>query len=340
MKYQSVYKKKQKSYLFTLMFGVCLIVILFLLSLCYGSYRTTPLDVIYALIDSETNQQVYTIVSLSRFPRLIASMFVGASLSVAGVVYQELFSNKMASPDILGVSAGAGVGASISIYYGLNFILTSIISFVGGVCSVLLTIYVSKLFKKKNNDNYSLIMAGIIISGLMNSFLGLFKYLSNDSQLASITFWLLGGFYHISYNQLVYAIPIIVFGILVLYSIRWKIVMLRGGDKDAYSHGVNAKFIRAICIFFTTVITATSICISGTIGWVGLAIPNLMRILVNNDGKKLIPLSIVYGMVFMMICDLLARSITNTEIPIGILTGIIGVIMFVIVLLFQSKKVN
>ena len=208
----------------------------------------------------------------------------------------------------------------------------------GGVASVSLTVASSKLFGKNDSTSVSLILAGIVVGGLMNSLLGLFKYLSNDSQLSSITFWLLGGFYNTSYQQLAVAAPLIIFGIAVLFLLRWKIVMLRSGDNDAYAHGINAKLLRKICIIITTVVSSVSICISGTIGWIGLAIPNLMRLLVHNDGKKLMSLSIVYGVLFAEICDLLSRTITNTEIPVGIISGFIGAIMFILVLLIQTKR--
>lgn len=172
----------------------------------------------------------------------------------------------------------------------------------------------------------------------MNSLLGLFKYLSNDSQLSSITFWLLGGFYNTNCRQLELAFPLIVLGIIILFLFRWEIVMLRSGDIDAYTHGINAKFLRRSCIIITTIITSVAICISGTIGWIGLAIPNLMRLLVQNDGRKLMPLSIVYGILFTEICDLLARTITKTEIPVGIISGFIGAVMFILVLLIQAKR--
>ena len=183
-----------------------------------------------------------------------------------------------------------------------------------------------------------LILAGICVGGLINSLLGLFMYLSNYAQLASSTFWLLGGFYNTTYRQLAVAAPIIIIGIIVLFLLRWKIVMLRSGDSDAYTHGINARLLRKTCIIITTIVTSVSICISGTIGWIGLAIPNLMRLLVQNDGRKLMPLSIVYGILFTVICDLLARTITNTEIPVGIISGFLGAIMFILVLFVQAKR--
>lgn len=334
----ALYKRNQRRYYILLSAGIVLCVTVFIVSLCSGNYKTTPADVINALLNPEGNSQVYKIILKSRLPRLLGAVLVGAALSVSGLTYQELFSNRMASPDILGVSSGAGVGASISIFFGFSFLLTGLFAFVGGIASVILTILASRLFGKNKGDTAALILSGIVVGGLMNSMLGLFKYLSNDSQLSSITFWLLGGLYNTSYSQLAIASPVILVGLIILFLLRWKIVMLRAGDLDAYTHGVNAKALRRICIAVTTIITSVSICISGTIGWIGLAIPNLMRLLVRNDGRKLIPLSLVYGIFFTEMCDILARSLTKTEIPIGIITGILGAILFVVVLLIQNKR--
>lgn len=333
---REVYQKNQRKYIALLMVGVALSLFVFCFSLCSGNYQTPFPDVVQAVLHPRQSPQVYSIIFLSRLPRLIGSIFVGAALSVAGLVYQELFSNRMASPDILGVSAGASVGASISIFLGLSFSLTSLFAFVGGIAAVSLTVVVSGLFTKRGSA--SLILAGIVVGGLMNSLLGLLKYLSNDAQLSTITFWLMGGFYNTNYRQLSIACPIICVGLIALYLMRWKIVMLRGGNADATFHGINAKAVRHTCVAITTVITATSICISGTIGWIGLAIPNLMRLLVHNDGRKLLPLSLVYGALFTELCDLLARSITNTEIPVGIISGLLGAVMFVSVLMIQMKR--
>lgn len=334
----NIYKKSQQHYWFLLATGIALASVIFIVSLCMGNYKTTPVEVLVTLLHPETSPQIYKIITRSRLPRLLASVLVGAALSVAGLTYQDIFSNRMASPDILGVSAGAGVGASISIYFGFAFLCTSFCAFAGGVLAVFLTVVSSKLFGKGDRTSASLILAGIVVGGLMNSLLGLFKYLSNDSQLASITFWLLGGFYNTNYRQLAIAAPVIISGIVILFLLRWKIVMLRSGDCDAYAHGINAKLLRRTCIIITTIITSISICVSGTIGWIGLAIPNFMRLLVQNDGRKLMPLSIAYGILFAQICDLLARTITNTEIPVGIISGFIGAIMFIVVLLIQEKR--
>ena len=335
-----VYRKNKRNYLIILIFGIVLALFVFCSSLCIGNYHTTISDVINAILHPQENQSVYKIITLSRLPRLLGAILVGTSLSVSGVVYQELFNNRMASPDILGVSSGASVGASISIYFGLGFALTGLFAFIGGVIAVVCTIFLAKLFGGSKRQTIALVIAGIVVGGLMSSVLGLFKYLSNDAQLSSITFWLLGGLYNTTYSQLIIAGPIIIVGVVILMMLRWRILMLRNGDFDASLHGINTKATKYTAIAIATIITALSICISGTIGWVGLAIPNLMMLVCNNDEKRLMPLSIVYGILFLEIADLLARTLTNTEIPVGVITGFLGAVIFIIVIIIQKAMVR
>ena len=248
----------------------------------------------------------------------------------------------MASPDILGVSAGAGCGASIAILLGYVFSITSIFAFIGGILAVSITIILSNTFWKKEDNSISLILSGIVMSGLLNSIMGIIKYIANDAQLSTITFWLLGGFYNVNWNQLLICTPVICGGLTILYLFRWKIVMLRHGDDDAIIHGINPKIVKIWCIMIATIVTSVAVCMSGTIGWIGLAIPNLIRLLVQNDGKHLFPLSIIYGALFMEVCDLIARCITNTEIPVGIISGLLGALLFIIVIIIEKtrRKIN
>ena len=317
--------------------GILLLTTVICFSLVCGNYETSIKDTIQAILNPVDNLKVYKIIVLSRVPRMIAALFVGAALSVAGLVYQDIFLNRMASPDLLGVSAGAGCGASCAIIMGLGFSLVGVMSFVGGIIAVMLTLTVSTLFGR-TNKSIALILSGIVIAGLMNSLLGFFKYVSSDTQLATITFWLLGGFNNVTYKQLMIVIPVIIIGLIVLYLLRWKILMLRNGDLDAKVHGINATPLRYTVIVVSTIITALSVCISGTIGWIGLAIPNLMRIFVKNDSKRLMPLTIIYGMVFTATCDLLARTLTKSEIPVGILAGALGAFLFIVILIVRRKQ--
>lgn len=334
------YKKENQFYILLVTIGILSLVAFVIISLCVGNYKTSISEVFNALFYPDKHPQVYNIVILSRLPRLLGAILVGAVLSVSGLVYQEIFANKMASPDLLGVSSGAGVGASIAIYYQIPFVFVGFFSFSGGVIAVFFTILIAKLFSETRNKSITLILSGIIVGGFMNSLIGLFKYLANDTQLSSITFWLMGGFYNITYEQLLFGIPIIVAGISVLMLLRWKVVLLKNGDDDAQLHGINSKITRLLIVCVTTIITSIAICMSGTISWIGLAVPNLIRIIVKNDGKKLMPLCLIYGALIMVVCDLIARTLVNTEIPVGIIAGIIGTLIFVFILIVQKRKHN
>ena len=327
----------QSHYHIYLTVGISLVVLCCMLSLCLGNYPTSPGTVIQSVLHPEFHANVLNILVLSRLPRLIASLTVGAALSTAGLVYQEIFSNSMASPDILGVSAGAGCGAAFSIMRGYSFLMTGMFAFFGGLLAVGLTMTVAALFYRSSRS-VSLILGGIVIGGMMNSFLGFMKYTSDVQQLTSITFWLLGGFDRVQYHQLIVAVPLILMGLLILYKLRWRVLMLRNGDEDASNHGIEAVRLRRFVIILSTVITALSICLSGTVGWIGLAIPNLMRLLSPCCSTHLMSLTIVYGMAFTSACDLAARTLSPTEIPVGVLTGSLGAILFITVLILKKRE--
>ena len=331
------YKKEKIKYILLLCFGVFFILIGMILTISIGNYHTTLRETFNAIINPDENEQIFNIIIYSRMPRMLGSLLVGAALSVSGYCYQSIFKNKMASPDLLGVSAGSSVGAVIAILSGLSYAFISVFSFVGGIISVVITVTISSLFKN-DNKSVSLLLSGIVISGLMNSFVGLAKFIADDSVLVSITYWLLGGFTNVRYEQLCIAGPIIVLCVILLVLLRWKITILQNNDADAISHGINVKRTRFIIIVFATIATAISVSISGTIGWVGLAIPNLINLIVKNDSKKAFVLSAIYGSLFTMICDLLSRTLSNSEIPVGIITGFFGAIIFIVVLVFRRLK--
>lgn len=329
------YDASQNRYIILLIIGFLLLGGLVILSLTSGNYKTSLQDIMQTFINSDSNQQVYNVVIFSRIPRLLAAMIIGAALSVSGLVFQDIFVNHMASPDILGVSSGAGFGASMAIFLGFGYVYVWLFSFIGGILSVCITVLVSSFFRQDAGNSITLILSGIIIGGLMNSAIGLLKFLSNDAQLSSITYWLLGGLYNTNYSQLKIAVPIIAVGILFLYLLRWKIILLRNGTMDARVHGVNAQRIKFVAISLATLITAMSVSVGGNIGWIGLAVPNMMKVVLKDDNKHIMPLVILYGMAFTVLSDLFARTISMSEIPIGIITGIMGSIIFVIVLLVR-----
>lgn len=330
--------EQRRIYRLYLIVGIIINICLIVLNLVKGNFHANISEIFLSLIDPDYNRKIRTIVIYSRIPRLIASILVGISLTIAGFSYQLIFDNRMASPDILGVSQGAGVGASFAILFGLPFAFIGFFSFIGGIVSVFITMLLSEIWNKEKKSNVSMILSGIIVSGFMNSLLGLMKYLSNDVQLSSITYWLLGGFYNVSYTQLsIVFIPILVCTFLLI-AYRWKLVILQHGEKDSVSHGINYRLTRNIIIVISTLITALSVSISGTIGWVGLAIPNIIRVLIHDDDKYVIPLAITYGSAFMMLSDFIARTLTKSEIPIGIITGFLGALLFTITLLIRKRK--
>lgn len=331
-----IYNEARKKFYLFLCVGVLLLVAAVFCSLTKGKIQTSPQKVIRSFFDPESD--IRSIIIYGRLPRLIAAAAIGAALSVSGFVFQSLFVNDMASPDILGVSSGAGLGASMAIWGGFGSVSICLLSFFGGIISVGSTIAVSHIFRKDVGKSLSLILSGIIIGGFMNSAIGLFKFLANDTQLSSITYWLLGGLMGVNWGyQLIAASLIIIIGITVLWPLRWEIIILGNGTEDAQLHGVKVKRITCFCILFATLITAASVSIGGTIGWIGLAIPNMVKVVLKYDNKHAMPLVILYGATFTIFSDFLARKLSNSEIPIGIITGMLGAVIFILVLVVRRK---
>lgn len=314
-----------------------ILIVLFLLSFAFGRYPISPWDVIKILlshvfpIDQTWTDNMNTVVMKIRLPRILAAMMVGGSLSLAGVSFQGLFRNPLVSPDILGVSSGAGFGAALAIL--LNGSQWSIQ--VSAFCFALLAVSISYAISKmvKGNPTLTMILAGMAIASLFGALLSLMKYVADPiDQLPAITYWLMGSLASVGYKGLIYStIPIIV-GMIVLILIRWRFNVLAMGEEEAMALGVDTGKLRAIIIVCCTMITASSVCISGTIGWVGLVIPHVSRVMVGPNHKKLLPISLLMGAVFLLFIDNICRVAASVEIPIGILTAIVGVPFFVYLL--------
>ena len=272
-----------------------------------------------------------------RFPRVLAAIVVGASLSISGVCYQGIFNNPLVSPDFLGVSQGACIGAAIAILFSMSAVFINIFAFVGGIISVIITIFISKIIKYKSNIN--MVLAGIIVGTLMSSVLGFIKFIADpDTELASITYWTMGSFSYIDINVVIISVILVIICSFILYKISWKIDILATSEDEAKILGVNTNLVRRIVIICATILTATSICIAGTIGWVGLIIPHFSRILVGSTNKKLIPISMISGSIFMILVDTMTRTIGNIEMPVSILTGFIGAPCFLLLLYVKRSK--
>ena len=319
-------------------------IVTFIISVTLGRYSISIQDLITLVlckikgIESNLPVNIETVFFSVRLPRIIAAMLIGAALSVAGASYQGVFKNPMVSPDILGASAGAGFGAALGILFSFNIIGIQIISFVFGIVSVTLTYLISSIIGRRSNAILTLILSGMVISTLFQSFLSLIKYVADPtSKLPAITFWLMGSLSSINYKDLMLLIFPIVLGSIPMILLRWKLNVLSFGEEEAKSMGIDTSKIRFIVILSSTIMTSAVVSVSGMIGWIGLVIPHLSRMLVGPNYKKLIPTSMVIGACFLLMVDNLSRSLFSMELPIGILTSMIGAPFF-IYLLMSGKK--
>jgi len=316
-------------FLSILLVGLCL------LSLSWGRYTIPPSDVIGTLLNNSQNEIQHNIIFNLRLPRILATILVGAALAVAGTTYQGIFRNPLVSPDILGVSNGACIGAAIAILMGAGMLGVQTFAFAGGLIAVLLTMNLPRLIQR--DSTIVLVLSGIIVSGFMMASLGLIKYLADpETQLADIVYWQLGSLTKSNYDNLMILAPIIVLATVVLLAMRWRINVLSLGDREAKLIGANIRFERGMMVCAATLLTASAVCLSGTIGWLGLVIPHLARLFIGDNNVKSLPMAALIGAIFLLMVDTLARNLYVQEIPLGILTGFIGAPFFAWVLIKQK----
>ncbi|MFA9466187.1 MAG: FecCD family ABC transporter permease [Velocimicrobium sp.] len=266
-----------------------------------------------------------------RLPRILIALLVGAGLSIAGASLQGLFQNPLVSPDILGVCSGSGFGAALGILLTSGMgVMTSVLSLAFGLISMFLTLFMVR--GKGQAQTMSYILSGIIVTSVFSALTSLIKYVADvNDQLPTITFWLMGSFANTEFNDLKIIILPIVIGIAGLLLLRWQLNILSLGEEEAYSLGVNPQAARIAVILFSTIITAACVMVSGIVGWVGLVIPHISRRLMGVNHKGLLPASMLLGGTFMVIVDSVARNLIAAEIPIGILTALIGAPFFALI---------
>ncbi|QTL97127.1 iron chelate uptake ABC transporter family permease subunit [Iocasia frigidifontis] len=327
-----------------LLIAVFFVVLLLLLSLLMGRYPISIrelFDVLFSriiVVDRSWSVVVETVIFNIRLPRIIVAVLVGMALATSGTAYQGMFKNPMVSPSILGVSAGAGFGAAVAILLSLDIVGIQIFAFLFGILAVSLAFSISRLVSKDNNVSLILVLSGMIVSTLFSSLISLTKYVADpDDKLPAITFWLMGSFSSVGFKDVCTIIGPILLGLISLYLLSWKLNILSFGEEEAQSVGVNTNRLRMIVILSSTLITASAISVSGLIGWVGLIVPHLARMIVGSDHRVLIPTSMLMGGMYLLVVDDLARSIISIEIPIGILTSLIGAPFFVWLLL-KSRR--
>lgn len=265
-----------------------------------------------------------------RLPRVLTALLVGGGLTAAGIAFQALFSNPLATPDILGVTSAASLGAVLGIILSLGTMGIQVFAMVFGLLSILITI---NLVKRDETSMIMLVLAGIIVSSLANALASLLKYTADPmDKLPQITYWLMGSFGRTSYKNLALAGPLILISIFVIYKMRWSLNLLSLSEDEARSLGINVKKTRLIFILAATLITASSVSICGQIGWIGLIIPHLVRLMVGSNNLYTLPLGISFGAGFMVLIEALSRTVSVIELPISILTAIIGAPIFIILM--------
>ena len=265
-----------------------------------------------------------------RFPRILLAILAGAGLSAAGCAFQSLFANPLATPDTLGVASGASFGAALGILMGLRLIGIQTVSLLMGFAAVALTWLCGR---GKGRGLSTVVLAGIMIGSLFTALVSLVKFVADDeSQLPAITYWLMGGLDRANYRTLLYGAPPVVLSIAVLWLLRWRMNLLPLSEEESASSGVNIRALRTVTVLCATVMTASVVSMCGQVGWVGLLIPHMCRMKFGSNHMALIPASVSFGAVFMIAVDTVARSISAAEIPVSILTAIIGAPFFIVLM--------
>ncbi len=336
---QSPYRIHRFSGLLFVVLGLLLVATI-LFSICLGRYPLTVTDLLtYIFTGKSTDPMLPTVLINVRLPRIIGAILVGGALSISGAAYQGLFRNPMVSPDILGVSSGAGFGASIGILMSFTVLGIQAMAFIFGVGAVFLALSVSKAIGKNHDKILMLVLSGMVTAAIFNALVSLTKYIADtDSKLPDITFWLMGTLSRITVAELQIVVPVVLIGIIPILLLGWRLNVLSFGDEEAKALGVNTGRLRFVIICCASLITASVVCIVGLIGWIGLIIPHFARFLVGPNHKVLLPASFLSGSIFILWVDNVARSATTLEIPIGILISLIGAPLFLLFLRKSSKK--
>jgi len=333
------YAKQKKDYTgYILMF---LLISIILISLSLGRYPI-PINILVKLLPSKLlhisrtwHETMETVIFEVRLPRVIAAALVGAALSVSGAVYQGMFRNPLVSPDILGVSAGAGFGAALGIFLSLNIFGIQVLCFVMGILAVIVTFTLSS--QTQSDPTVALVLVGILVGTIFTSAISLLKYLADPyDKLPTITFWLMGSLSSITMQDVFFVLVPIILGMVPLYLLRWRLNVLSFEEEEAKALGLDTKKLRIVVIICSTLMTASSVAISGMIGWIGLIVPHIARLIVGPNYKKLIPISILLGSIYLLLVDDIARCLIAVEIPLSILTSTIGAPFFLYLLLLKK----
>lgn len=318
------------------------LLLMVLFSLWIGYYPLTPLQVLKAFLtrfgyEGSIAPQAVTIFWQIRFPRILSAVLIGASLAVAGAAYQGMFRNPLVSPDILGVSSGASLGAALAILLGASNWAIQLAAFTGGIAAVAFSCVISR--RAAHQQTLILVLTGSMMMALCNAGVTMIKYVADPQDvLQQITFWLMGSLTKTSMDSFAWSALPMLFGLAVIFCLRWRINLLTLEDEEARSLGVNLKRDRLIFISASTLLSASAVCLGGLIGWVGLMIPHMVRAMVGSNYSRIIPASAALGAIYLLVMDDLARSLFSMELPLGVVTSVLGAPFFIYLILKRWEQ--
>ncbi|HJH32665.1 MAG TPA: iron ABC transporter permease [Methanosarcinaceae archaeon] len=330
----------QTKIIFIIALLVSLIVVI-AITITRGAYNVPIIAVYEVILDNlnladQSNRLYDTIVWNIRVPRILLAIAVGIALGTSGAVYQGTFRNPLVEPFILGVSAGAAFGAALSIVYPQYLFSVQISACIFGMVAVFGAYSLARV--RGETPLVTLILAGVILGSIFMSGVSILKYISADTQLREIVFWMMGGFYYADWDIVWKVVPAIIICSIVLCLLGWRLNVLSMGEEEAKMLGINTERTKIILITLATFVTAISVSAVGIIAWVGLMMPHAARLVIGPDHRFLIPSAAIMGAIFLVICDTLARTLTTAEVPVGIITSLLGA-PYLIYLLRTKKNI-
>lgn len=324
--------KKHNIAIFAFIFIFALII-----SFAIGRYSISPISLLKALFGFTITAQEKTIIFNLRLPRIIIAAFLGAGLSLSGLVYQGIFQNPMVSPDLLGSTSGAGFGAALAILLGLSYLEITLVSFLFGILAVSFVLLISS--RVRGNPTLTLVLSGMMVSSVFSALISFIKLIADPEEaLPHITYFLMGSLSSVRKEDILPVVILIVIAIVPIVILRWSLNIMTQGEEEAKALGVNTKAVRLASIISATIVTATATSLCGMISYVGLVIPHLVRMITGCDYRKTVPASILLGASFLLLVDTISRSIATVELPIGILTSLIGAPFFLYLIVREAKK--
>lgn len=338
-------KRINKSNIPLSVFLIALLIITFISALTLGRYTVYPQDAIKILfskilpVEQTWTDTMASVIFKLRLPRSIAAVLIGSALALSGASYQSMFKNPMVSPDLLGVSSGAAIGASLAILFHQPSIVIQAGAFAGGIAAVFITALIPRIMR--NDSTVMLVLSGVIVGGLMSSIMGMIRFVADpETALVQMTFWAMGSVAKVQMSDIYTTAPGILLPGAILLLMRYRLNVMSLGEQEAKLLGIHVNRTRMGIIACATLLTASAVCMSGTIGWIGLVVPHLGRMICGSDNRKMMPVAVILGAIFMLLIDTLARTLTSAELPISVITGIIGAPFYFYLLLKQRMSIR